>query len=406
MNSRQNTAAIQAENVTKEYRLQQKGTRTLKSAALSMIGRGKKPELFAALKGVNLTVNKGETLGIIGYNGAGKSTLLSLVAGTIIPSSGQIHSTGTISSLLELGAGFHPDLTGRENVFLYGAIMGLSQGRMKERFKDIVAFADIGNFIDQPVKHYSSGMYVRLGFAVAVEVDPDILLIDEVFAVGDVDFQKKCLNKMSEFRDRNKTMIIVSHDLPTIQSISDRILLLDCGEVKGLGTPDSVVDEYQTLSRKRTADVVGREWGTGEARIANVEILDSDDNPADTFSTGNTVNVALHYEAYMPIDSPVFGFAIADRHGRTIFGSNTQIDGVDLPKIDGKGTIRLEIGPLPMGKGTYLLSFALHSSDHKKNYHRIDNRFPIAVTSESDFEGYCRIPARWKQDSAHEAYSE
>ncbi len=395
-NSNQKTIAIQLEDVTKQFRLQQKGTRTLKSAALGMLGRGKKPEIFSALTGVNLTVNKGETLGIIGYNGAGKSTLLSLVAGTIVPSRGRIHTTGTISSLLELGAGFHPDLTGKENVFLYGAIMGLPQERMKERFDDILEFADIGDFINQPVKHYSSGMYVRLGFAVAVEVDPDILLIDEVFAVGDVDFQKKCLNKMSEFRDRNKTMVIVSHDLPTIQSISDRILLLDRGEVKGLGTPDAVVDEYQTMSRKRTVEAVGREWGTGEAKIADVEILDSKDNPAETFETGDTVTAVLHYETFEPIASPVFGFAIADRHGRTVFGSNTQIDGVNLSKIDGKGTIRLEIGPLPMARGTYLLSFSLHSPDHKKNYHRIDNRFPIEVKSENDFEGYCRMPASWK----------
>ncbi len=394
-NSKDNIVAIQFENVTKQYRLQQKGTRTLKSTALSLIGRRKQPDFFAALRDVDLKVNKGETLGIIGYNGAGKSTLLSLVAGTIIPSSGRIHTTGTISSLLELGAGFHPDLTGRENVFLYGAIMGLSQERMKERFDDITEFADIGDFINQPVKHYSSGMYVRLGFAVAVEVDPDILLIDEVFAVGDVDFQKKCLKKMSEFRDRNKTMVIVSHDLPTIQSISDRILLLDQGKVKGLGAPDSVVDTYQALSRKRTSKAVGREWGTGEARLENVEVLDSNENPAEIFKTGDTMTVILHYQAFERIHSPVFGFSIADRHGRTVFGSNTQVDGVNPAHIEGKGKIKLEIGPVPMAKGTYLLSFSLHSPDHKKNYHRIDNRFPIAIESESQLEGYCTMPYRW-----------
>jgi ABC-type polysaccharide/polyol phosphate transport system ATPase subunit len=395
MNSENTKTAVRFRNVTKEFRLQQKGTRTLKSSVLSLFGKKRRPEAFAALREVDFTVDKGETLGIIGYNGAGKSTLLALVAGTISPSSGDIYTSGTISSLLELGAGFHPDLTGKENVFLYGAIMGLSQERMKARYENILEFADIGDFINQPVKHYSSGMYVRLGFAVAVEVDPDILLIDEVFAVGDVDFQKKCLNKMNEFREKGKTMVIVSHDLPTIQSISDRILLLDKGGVRGIGSPDSVVDTYQTLSRQRTAESVGREWGTGEAQITGVDIMTSDMTVSESFASGDTLRVRMHYEAKQTINSPVFGFALADRHGRIVFGTNTQLEDFDIPRIHGKGSVELSLGPLPMATGTYLLSFSIHSTDHKKNYHRIDNRFPIAVKSGSNFEGYCRIPCEW-----------
>ncbi len=236
--------AIVVERMGKRFRLQRSGTRTIKSAMLDLMrNRGAGKNAFWALQDMDFAVDRGETLGIVGANGAGKSTLLSLLAGTKVPTTGSIRTTGTISSLLELGAGFHPDLTGRENVFLAGAIMGLSR-QMRERFDAIVDFAGMRDFIDQPVKHYSSGMYVRLGFSVAVEVDPDILLIDEVLAVGDENFQKKCLQKIDAFRRAGKTMLIISHDLSTIQTISDRILFLDQGRIEGIGDPREVIGRY------------------------------------------------------------------------------------------------------------------------------------------------------------------
>jgi len=232
---------ITVDSVGKKFRLKNSGTRTFKSAILGAIRKGNNPaDDFWALKDVSFTVSRGETLGIIGINGAGKSTLLSLIAGTKQPTEGSISASGSMSCLLELGAGFHPDLTGRENVFLSGAIMGIPQAQMRERLDAIIEFAEIREFIDQPVKHYSSGMYVRLGFAVAVEVNPQILLIDEVLAVGDAAFQRKCIQRMDEFRHEGKTMLVISHDLPTIQSISDRILFLNDGKVFGIGDPERI----------------------------------------------------------------------------------------------------------------------------------------------------------------------
>ncbi len=387
--------AIEVNDVAKRFKLQRGGTRTLKSAVLDMLRYRKGPRELWALKEISFTVPRGETLGIIGANGAGKSTFLSLVAGTMMPTCGDIKSFGTISSLLELGAGFHPDLTGRENVFLNGAIMGLSRKQMRERFDAIVEFAGIRDFIDEPVKHYSSGMYVRLGFAVAVELDPDILIIDEVLAVGDAEFQRKCIDKIRDFRKRRKTMLIVSHDLATIQSISDRILLLDEGTIKGLGKPNQVISDYQAFSRSKSTKGVGREWGTGEVTITGVEFRDSRGQKTDKFRWGESLEARVSYNAAQRVDNPVFGFALADENARVIYGNNTQIEKFIIPFIEGVGTVILKMKSLPMAQGTYLFSFSIHSADHRQNYHRLDNFFPIAIQCEKSFEGCSYIESEW-----------
>lgn len=392
---------IVVEQMGKRFRLHRSGTRTVKSAVLDLVRRrGAGRNAFWALQDIDFSVGRGETLGIVGANGAGKSTLLSLLAGTKVPTTGTIRTTGTISSLLELGAGFHPDLTGRENVYLAGAIMGLSRRQMRERFEAIVAFAGLQDFIDQPVKHYSSGMYVRLGFAVAVEVDPDILLIDEVLAVGDVNFQKKCLQKIEAFRRAGKTMLIISHDLSTIQSISDRILFLDEGKVAGIGDPHEVIGSYRSLSRSRQTSGHEREWGTGEARIEGVTFEDEQGRPADTFESGGLVRCRIRYRTDRRIEEPVFGFAFSDANARLIFGSNTQIEGFRIPAIEGEGEVVMELRNIPVSAGHYLFSFSLHSSDHRTNYHRLDHAFSITVLSQSRFEGVCRIPCRWFEPDA------
>lgn len=388
--------AINVEHVSKHYRLHAKGSGSLKAAVLSLFNGGTSTRILKALDDISFSVPKGETLGIIGANGAGKSTLLSLLTGTIQATNGNIETQGTISSLLELGAGFHPDLTGRENVFLYGAIMGLSRKQMNDRFDAIVEFAGLSEFIDQPVKHYSSGMYVRLGFAVAVEVDPDILLIDEVLAVGDADFQRKCIDKMGEFREKKKTMLIISHDLHTIQSISDRMLLLDAGHIIGIGSPDEMMSRYSSLNRKGSAKGLEREWGTGEVRITDVEFLNDNGEKSEVFHWGGGLEARISYEAVKRIESPVFGFSISDNNGRVVHGSNTQIEKQDLPFIEGKGNLTLIISDIPMAQGTYLFSFSVHSSDHRTNYHRVENCFPIAIESTRKFEGYTYMPSQWR----------
>lgn len=389
----ENTAII-VQNVTKTFRMKSHSN-SLKSAVLDrLLGRAGKADVLNALDDISFTVKKGETLGIIGANGAGKSTLLSLITGISKPSKGTIETKGTISSLLELGAGFHPELTGRENIFLYGAIMGISREQMKERFDAIVEFAGISKFIDQPVKHYSSGMYVRLGFAVAVEVDPDILLIDEVLAVGDINFQKKCIQKMEDFRKRQKTMLIISHDINTIRSISDRILHLDAGKIIGLGDPTEITDAYQSISRKSASRAVEREWGTGEARIAGVVFKNDSGKEADSYKMGEPVLITISYETKHRINTPVFGFSISDSNGKTVYGNNTQIEKFNIDSIDGKGTVSLKIDGLAMATGIYHFSFSLHSSDHTVNYHRLDNKYAINVEAGKSFEGVY-MPCIW-----------
>ena len=390
------TPVIEVCDVSKRFRLRGAGV-TLKSVVIDRL-KGRAAPRFDALKSISFSVHAGETLGIIGANGAGKSTLLSLIAGTIEPTSGGIRTRGTIASLLELGAGFHPDLTGRENVYLYGAIMGLSRRRMRERFEAIHAFAGIGDYLDQPVKHYSSGMYVRLGFAVAVEVDPDILLVDEVLAVGDEAFQRKCLAKMAEFRQRGKTLLIISHDLMIIRKVSDRILLLDRGEIRGLGEPDGVVTQYRDAVERDQAGATRREWGSGEIRLTALRLLDALGVPlaADAaLPSGQGVRVEIDYAAATEVEDPVFGFSLADAEGRLLHGSNTQVAGRRFGPLTGQGRLSLTLPCLPLGGGVYHLSFSAHSWDHRQQFHRLDHALRFRVRHPVEFAGPLDLQSEW-----------
>ena len=390
---------IDVQGVSKRFRLKHGHGRTVKAMVLDSIRRTTARD-FWALKDVTFSVSKGETLGIIGSNGAGKSTLLALAAGTIIPTEGHMVTNGTISSLLELGAGFHPDLTGRENVYLYGAIMGLSRAHMRARFDAILEFAGIGEFIDQPVKHYSSGMYVRLGFAVAVEVDPDILLIDEVLTVGDADFQQRCLAKMDEFRAQGKTMLVVSHDMTAIQRMSDRILFLDEGTVQGLGNPEDIVSRY-TPPDVAVADAKrapAREWGSGEIRIEGVEFSDGQGNKLEKLTYGGSIVATISYKAEQRIADPVFGISISDIEGRSIFGTNTQLQGITTKPVEGLGSVTVKLDDLALAAGQYLFSFAIHSPFAQVNYHRLDNYFLMQCENPNEVGGCCCFPSEWKLD--------
>lgn len=392
--------AIDVRNLNKRFKVTAGATRSLKSLVLDSL-RSREPDeskLFWALRDLTFSVAKGETLGIIGANGAGKSTLLSLLAGTKVPTSGTVSTDGKISALLELGAGFHPDLTGRENVYLAGAIMGLSHAHMRKRMDAIIEFSELQDFIDEPVKHYSSGMYVRLGFAVAVEVDPDILLIDEVLAVGDVVFRRKCMERMSSFRKEGKTMLIISHDLSTIQTISDHILFLESGTMKGLGDPHSLVTDYEAASRKKSVSGLDREWGTGEVLLKNIQFFDRAGEATQDFEMGESLRVRINYEARQRMDDPVFGFALSDRDGRVLYGSNTKNESFAIDHIEGEGSLEMVLDPLTVGSGSYLFSFSVHSSDHETNYHRLDNCFPIHVKADQSFEG-CYMPCQWSLET-------
>jgi len=403
MDTQTDSHAIVVQELGKRFLLRKEQDRTLKGTLLGVLrgggvlrGRGVRSDLWA-LKGVNFAVRKGETFGIIGANGAGKSTLLGVLAGTIRPTEGCTHVAGLISSLLELGAGFHPDLTGRENVYLNGSILGLPRATIDSKFDDIVRFAGLSEFIDSPVKHYSSGMYVRLGFSVAVEVDPDVLLVDEVLAVGDEVFKKKCLGKMAEFQQAGKTIVVVSHDLDTVKKICSRVMLLGEGRVLELGGAEAVVEEYKRLGLQQQDDVFRREWGTRAAEITEVAILDEHGAPAERFRSGQTLRVRIRFDAHEPIADPVFGFSVADYQGKLCYGSNTEIAGIELGAIDGSGALELTIEPLNLMRGKFFLSLALHSRDHQHQYHRLDHAWTFWVISDSRAEGFVELPSTWRR---------
>ncbi len=387
------TTAIEVRHVTKRFRLAA-ASGSLKTAVIDWVRR-RPSRTFTALDDVSFSVAQGETLGLIGANGAGKSTLLSIIAGTLHATAGSVRVQGVVSSLLELGAGFHPDLTGRENVLLYGAIMGIPRETMRRRFDAIVDFSGLEAFIDQPVRVYSSGMYVRLGFAVAVEVDPDILLVDEVLAVGDADFQSKCLDKMDAFHRAGKSMLIISHDMHTIRSVSDRIAYLDHGVLKGIGSAQEMTARYGADSLAGGRAGGAREWGTGEARLTAVTLVDAEGRPTAVVAPDQRLHVCLDWEAPRRIDRPTFGFSLADAADRTVFGSNTEIDGCDVPFIEGRGRFLLEIDAGVLHAGNYVLSFSLHSRNHAVNYHRLEHHLPVTLAGPAGFDGVCRLPSRW-----------
>jgi ABC-type polysaccharide/polyol phosphate transport system ATPase subunit len=389
--------AISVSGLGKRYRLRSQGQTTLKTAALRLFSRAaRRSEEFWALRRVSFEVRRGETLGIIGRNGAGKSTLLGLIAGTITPTEGGVATSGRISSLLELGAGFHPDLTGRENVFLNGSILGLRRRDIRRRLDAIVAFSELERFIDQPVKHYSSGMFVRLAFSVAMEVDPEILIVDEVLSVGDERFREKCRTRITDFRRRGKTFLIVSHDMDTIQTICDRVLLLDRGETILEDAPTRAVNEYHALNAPGEGEGPAmREWGTREAEILGVDLCTPRGPDVAALGAGEGFTATVRWRASRRIADPVFGFALCDGEGRVLYGTNTAIDGCTLPALEGDGSIALAVEPLPFLRGRYYLTFAIHSRDHQ-TYHRLDNCRCVTVTPDGEHAGTVRLAARWQ----------
>ncbi|MHB8834688.1 MAG: ABC transporter ATP-binding protein [Candidatus Methylomirabilia bacterium] len=392
-------AAIAVSGLGKRYRLQQQGQTTLKTAALRLFSRGAKlDEEFWALRAVSFDVRQGETLGIIGRNGAGKSTLLGLIAGTITPTEGAVRTNGRISSLLELGAGFHPDLTGRENIFLNGSILGLRRRDIAQRLEAIVAFSELERFIDHPVKHYSSGMFVRLAFSVAMEVDPDILILDEVLSVGDERFREKCRVRIGEFRRRGKTFLIVSHDMDTVQTVCDRVLVLDRGKTVLEDVPTRAISEYHAINALGEVASDGpemREWGTREAVILGVSLRDARGESLSVLGAREGFTAQVRWRSTRRIEDPVFGFALCDGEGRLLYGTNTAIDGCAIPAIEGEGAVELGIEAIPFQRGRYYLTFAIHSRDHR-TFHRLENCCAVTVTPDGEHAGTVRLAARWK----------
>jgi len=387
--------AIEAMHLGKWYRRQGVGTPTFLGAVPHWL-RGAKSEGFWALRDINFKIHQGKTVGVIGPNGSGKSSLLGLIAQTMVPTEGQVRTEGRISALLELGAGFHPDLSGRENIFLNAAILGIPRENVRRRFDHIVDFAELREFIDMPVKHYSSGMYVRLAFSVAVEMNPDILLIDEVLAVGDISFQMKCLDRIRQFQQKGKTILFVSHALETVEEFCDEVLLIHEGRLIMEGNPSQVIFTYLKQYMVRIGMLNVEEHGTREVEMRSVRLLDETGAETSTFYTGHALVVEIGYHTARRIEKPVFGFNIKTGNGFYLFGSNTQIAKVPLDAIEGDGRVRLRIEPLTLKQGKFFLSLSVHSWDHAIQYHRQEDLHPFLVKDVSNDKGVFQLQCVWE----------
>ncbi len=374
------TEVIRLEDVSKRFVIVHEKNRSFQDVVVNLFKSNGSREEFWALKNTSFSVQRGETLGIIGYNGSGKSTILKLISRIIEPTSGKVTVNGSVSPLLELGAGFHPELSGRDNVFLNGSLLGFSRKKMERIFDEVVAFSELEQFIDVPIKHYSSGMYMRLAFAVAINVDPDILLIDEVLAVGDEAFQEKCFQKIVGFQKLGKTIVLVSHSLGKIESMCDRAIWIDHGQIRSMGDCQKVVHDYlgqvyaiedaraksehQTAEQKVDAGEPASRWVTGGVRIGSVEILGAEREGKHVFQTGDNMVVRLRYVAddevaTLPIS---FSVSICDHLGNVIHRAlclHQQL--VQAPSR--QGVVQLEYVDLPLLEGSYSLSAAVWPTD-------------------------------------------
>ncbi|HOC17289.1 MAG TPA: ABC transporter ATP-binding protein [Vicinamibacterales bacterium] len=439
--------AIEATGVSKVYRRfgNRRQFATLKSALLTgTLLRDLRPEeTFPAVRGVSFRVPRGSTYGIIGRNGSGKSTMLKLVAGITKPTEGTVRVDGRISALIELGAGFHPEISGRENVFINGIMLGLTKKEVARRFDEIVEFAELQDFIDAPVKTYSSGMYMRLGFAVAINVDPDVLLIDEVLAVGDEAFTHKCLDKFADFRRRGKTILLVTHSLNLVEKFCDEVLWLESGRTRGEGDPRAVVSAYISAVAKseeqllaagdaRARETVGAgaeagapagtaqgaepgaaagpageeppadmfkaaegRWGTREIEILDVALVGSDGERRHVFQSGEPAALRVSVRALQRVDDFAFGVGIFNAEGACVYGTNTDIEEYRSERLEGEAEVVFHIDSLDLVEGTYKLDVAAHRrSGAPYDYHR--SLYTFRVKSRVKDVGIYRPRHRWE----------
>jgi len=388
---------IVVDRVSRRFRVYPKAQRTLKDAFVSF-GRSSARDVWA-LRDVSLEIEPGAAVGLVGRNGSGKSTLLRLISSIIKPTSGHLEVGGRVASLLELGAGFHPDFTGRENVYLNGSIHGLSRARVRELMDEIVAFAELESFIDLPVRTYSSGMYMRLGFAVAAHIQSDVLLLDEVFAVGDEQFQRKCFGKVAEFKGRGGTIVFVSHDAQAVERLCDRAVLLRQGEVAFDGETREAIAEYRRLlgadQHPDELEAGLREWGSGEARIESADLLDADGEARTQFAAGEPVTVRLIVASQDGVAAPHVSLEVRDEGG-VVLGSASQ-DTADLgwEPSGGVRELRFELDRLPLADGRFHLRLALVDAAHGRLLHSLEDAVRFFVFPTGAETGAVLLSGRW-----------
>ncbi|MDN5543700.1 MAG: ABC transporter ATP-binding protein [Rhodococcus sp. (in: high G+C Gram-positive bacteria)] len=396
--------AIEIEDLSKKFRIYHERNQTLKTAVMRR--RVSVHDDFWALKNISLEIPSGSTFALVGNNGSGKSTLLKCIAQILYPTQGSITTSGRLAALLEVGSGFHPELTGRENVYLNGSILGMKRVEIDRKFDEIIDFSGVEDFIDQPVKNYSSGMYVRLGFSVAITVEPEILVVDEVLAVGDAAFQEKCTAKFAQIRREGRTVVVVAHSIGALRNMSDHAAWLEHGELKAVGTAGTVLEQYFDSTRSDLGrDVHGRiRYGSGEALIEAVEVTGCSETPdLIPVVAGAPIEFRIHYNAGQRIDDPVFCLTIETIDGILLWESNTRECGFPIPAIVGSGALNFAIPALPLTAGEFVVhaSVSDHSTQHVFDHVRGAVRLLVERGQHGvERNGFLAVGGRWKNGTS------
>jgi lipopolysaccharide transport system ATP-binding protein len=391
---------IALDHASRRFRVYPQEARTLKDLVVNR-RRTRGTDVWA-LRDASLRIEPGEAVGLVGRNGSGKTTLLKLVAGIIKPTSGGVEVGGRVGSLLELGAGFHPDFTGRENVYLNGSLLGLSRRVVREHLDEIVAFAGIDEFLDLPVRTYSSGMAMRLGFAVAAHLDVDVLLLDEVFAVGDEEFQRKCFGKIFEFKQRGGTIVFVSHDASAVERLCERTVLLRGGHVEFDGsTHDAILRYHRQLAADRDPDERGaglKEWGSGEARIEDVELLDADGEPRRQFLAGEPLSLRMRLVAEEALEPPRLVYELRGESGLLLAVNALDTGEVGWERAPGELRVRFDVDRLPLADGRFTLRLGLSDPGAGRLYHQLDDAVSFLVHPGAEEGGLMRLEGTWSRE--------
>lgn len=400
---------IEIRNVVKSYKLYEKPIDRLKEA-LSPTHKVYHKD-FIALDGISFNIKKGDALGILGKNGSGKSTLLKLITGVLSPTSGTIQVNGKISAILELGAGFNAEYTGKENIYLNGLMMGLSRAEIEEKMDDIITFADIGDFIEQPVKIYSSGMFARLAFAVSINVEPDILIVDEALAVGDVRFQTKCIDKMKELKNNGTTILFVSHATEQVKRFCNKAIWLKDGEIQAIGESSEVADLYEDYMKYTPEHRLNEDLHSAEGDSNFIQSMDivKPENPdiltsitsvqlnKSNYQTFDEFEVEIEYEVYEDvIEDLLLGVAIYTPDRKYIFGPNTHLEKIDIPNKFGRHRVKYIIPRMPLLSGTYCIDVGLFNNEGIVCLHYRENVIDFNITNKYFSEGIVYMTHRWE----------